>query len=335
MGRKRLSGVTVRKESNSYIDALYAVLDRAAYFHGPKYRLNGMTGMAFKFISHKRMLPASTYMYPLDADSWKAVDRLGIHNELYCGIKSNPTFPLYQKKAIERVKESIDCERPALFWEPDAIGFAVVSGYDEEDGVFFYRDKFHRDEQILLFGNVGKVGASFWMFQVIGDRVEKDIRDIYLDSMECCVDEWEINDNIAVLAKEEYGCGWKAYDYIISALEGDCFSDWGALGILNNAVISKEHAYLYFREIADEFEGMEEIVKRYGNVSLLFREMAQFFPHSFNRDTKIERGSIPILTGYLRKAREEEGQAVEALKLFLRETLYNRHIDYYDVKKFI
>lgn len=335
MGEKRLSGVSIKRESESYIDALYAVLNKANYFDGPKYRLNGMTGIAFKFISHKRMIPPSPYMYPLDTDSWKAVDRLGVYNEIYWGFKSNPTFPLYQNKAIGRIKESIDKDIPALFWEPDGTGFAVINGYNEEDEVFFYQDRHHKEDQIMLFNNVGKVGAAFWMFQVIGDRTEKDIRDIYIDSMECCVDEWEISDNIAAFAKYEFGCGRNAYDYIITALEANCFSELGALIILNKAIGSKEHTYLYFQEIKNEFEGIGEIAGQYKNVSDIFGGIGEIIPKSFNSNTKIDRNRMSSLIDYLREAKKEEEQAVQALKLFLRETLYNRHIDYYDVKKFI
>jgi hypothetical protein len=42
------------------------------------------------------------------------VDRLGIYNEIYWGFKTNPTFPLYQKKTIERVIESIEKGIPSV-----------------------------------------------------------------------------------------------------------------------------------------------------------------------------------------------------------------------------
>lgn len=335
MAGKRISGVSIQRESDSYTDALFAVLKKVNYFDGPKYMLSGMTGMTFKFISHKRMLVPSRYLYHLDTDSWRAVDRLGIYNEIYSGFKTNPTFPLYQKRAIERVKESIDRGMPAIFWEPNGILFGVINGYDEEDGVFFYQDLHHKEDQIMLFSNVGKVGATFWMFQVIGERIEKDIRDIYLDSMECCVDEWETGDNVAPFARYEYGSGRKAYDFAIAALEEDSFDETGALVILDYAIISKEQTYLYFQEIKNEFYGMEEIAERYKNVSDIFKAMRETVPSVIRRDYKIDRERLPMLISCLKEGKEEEERAAASLKYFLRETLYNRHIDFYDVKKFI
>jgi hypothetical protein len=252
MIQKRLSGVKMKREANSYTEALYTVLKKANYYNGPKYRLAGMTGITFKFISLKKLLAPSVYIYSLDTDSWKAVDRLGIYNEVYWGFKNNPTFPLYQKKTIQSVKESIDRDIPVIFWEPAGIGFAVIRGYDEEDEVFFYQDWHHEEDQILLFSNVGKVGAASWLYQIIGESIEKDMRDIYLESLECCVDEWEISDNVSLYAKNEFGCGGRAYDYTIAAFEGDDFSEIGALFILNNAIITKKQASLYFQEIKND-----------------------------------------------------------------------------------
>jgi hypothetical protein len=173
------------------------------------------------------------------------------------------------------------------------------------------------------------------MFQVIGERIEKDIRDIYLDSMECCVDEWDIGDNVSNFSKNEFGCGKRAYDYTIAGLEEGNFNELGAMSILNYAVISKEQTYLYFQEVKNEFEGMEEIAGRYKNVSDIFQGIQEIIPRIIRLDSKIDRTRIPSLINYLKEAKCEEEKAAESLKLFLRETLYNRHIDFYDVKKFI
>jgi len=96
------------KESRSYIDCLYAVLKYKGMFSLPKFMLSGMSGIAFKFVVHKRLLPSSLDMYNWVTENWKAVDTLGIYTETYEGSQLNPTFPLYRKEAIKKIKDSGD-----------------------------------------------------------------------------------------------------------------------------------------------------------------------------------------------------------------------------------
>jgi len=334
MTSKILSNIELVGDSEYYIDSLHAVLTSAGLYEGPKYLLSGMTGTGFKLISHKRIIPPSRYMYHLDIDSWKAIDRLGIYNEVFCGFKTSPTFELYQKKAIERIKESIDKGVGALFWNP-TNGFGVINGYDEEDKVFFYLDRFKKGNQILLYTNLGKIRASFWVCQVIGEKIDKDIRDIYLDSLECAVDEWENSDNVPVFSKNEYVSGRLAYDYMIKALESDNFSERGAFNTIRFAIITKEYIAKYLEEVIKEFPKLLQTSVKYHSLNEVFEKIKDIISKMYTGTKVTDRRYLPKLVDYLREGKRIEESAIGEVKVFLWELLNNRQIDSYDVKKFI
>jgi len=108
MREKILQNIHIAKESRSYIDCLYSLLSSAGMFDLPKYMLYGMTGMAFKFSIHKRMLPSSLDLYDWRWENWRAVNVLGIYNETYSGSPLDSTFHIYQKNMILKIKQSID-----------------------------------------------------------------------------------------------------------------------------------------------------------------------------------------------------------------------------------
>lgn len=331
---KVIENLKILSELESYIDSLHALLKVAGLFEGPKYLLYGMTGMAFKFVSHKNMISPSRYMYHLEIDSWKAVDRLGIYSEIYFGNKHNPTFPLYQTKAIERIKESIDKGIPAIFWDPGLSMFAVIFGYDDEDEAFFYKDRFQSDEQIILYKNLGKVDTTFWVCQVFGDKIDKDIRDIYIDSLDGAVYEWEKHDNVPEWTRNDYASGRLAYDYIINALEKNDFHERGARSILTIAVKSKESISQYLAEVIKEFPSLNKAFIAYQGLNEIYKNIDQCMINMYDNTKLINKALIPKLVNYLKEAKLVEEKGISEIKIFLKEFLYNKYINFYDVNKY-
>lgn len=331
---KILEDIDIRKESRPFTDCLYTILTNKGLFDGPKYMLSGMTAMAFVYVAHERLIPPSTEMYTLAATSWEAVDRLGIYSEIYQGMKFNPTFPLYQKKAIERTKESINKGIAALVWAPGITDFGVIYGYDDEDEAFFYKDRFNEDEQILLYNNIGKAEASFWMIQIIGNKINKDIRDIYIESLESAIDYWELI-YTPDKTRKEFGAGRKAHDFLIEALKNDDFHDRGACKIINYKIVAIEEICQYLIEVKKEFPEIENANFYYRELNKVYKQIRKIIPEIIYRNTKIDRKHMPKLIENLEEAKEIEEKAISELKCFLRELLNNRYIDIYDVKKFV
>ena len=127
MNQKILEIYNLKKGPRSYIDCLYALLTSAGLFYLPKYMLSGMTGMAFKFVIHKRLLPSSLDLYYWQEENWQAVNSLGIYNETYSDTPMNATFPLYQKNMLHKIISSIDDGKAVIGWEIERPIFCLTS----------------------------------------------------------------------------------------------------------------------------------------------------------------------------------------------------------------
>jgi len=337
MGGRILERIDVEKESRPYIDCLYSVLRASGKFNGPKYLLAGMTGFSFIFVTHKDLILASTEVYNMKATSCKALDILGYYSEAYDGLKTNATFPLYQKVAIKRIKESIDEGVATIVWSPGITDFGVIYGYDDEDEVFFYKDRFNKEQQILLYSNLGKAEANYWMCHIIGDRIEKDIRDIYIQSLEFAVDCWETVYVDEIFLGKEFASGRMAYEYLIEALKKKDFHDLGAGKIIYYNTFSKKEAFLYLKDVKEEIPEAEPAYLKYKKLHEIYQRLIKLIPPAPIRgvDFKIDRAkNMDEIIELCTEAREVEEEAVGELKKLLKETLNNRYIDIYDVKKF-
>jgi hypothetical protein len=116
----------------------------------PKFMLSGMSGMAFRFVIHKRLLPSSLDMYNWAPENWKAVDNLGIYSEVYEGTHLNTTFPLYRNEAIRKISESIDNGMPVITWGLNFSEFCLITGYDDSDGVLYYMHPGDTENNVLI-----------------------------------------------------------------------------------------------------------------------------------------------------------------------------------------
>ena len=329
-----LENINLKNElSRSYIDCLYGVLTPINYFDGSSFMLSGMTGMAFKFVAHKNLIPASTEVYSVGESSWRAVDMLGIYSEIYSGVNSSLTFPLYQENTLRRIKESIVNRKGVLTWAPGLMEFGVINGYDDEDEVLYYKDRVKQFNQVMLYKNFGKTNAAFWICQIIGDRIDKDIRDIYIDSLEVCIDEWEIPYKANPHTREEFGSGKKAYEYLINALEAQDYHKWGVCKIINYNILSKNETYFYMNKVKDEFPDLSTAANKYKVLNDIYQEIHEIVPEDYQLN-RIKNADLPQLIQYFKQALEVEGEAVGEVKEYLKEILGNRYIDILDVKKY-
>ena len=335
-GARKLEGIELAKESRAYIDCLHSVLTGAGKFSGPKYLLSGMTGFAFIFSAHKELIVASTEMYGLRTTALESLDILGYYTEVYSGLKNHPTFPLHQKKAIIRVKESIDAGMGVIIWAPGITDFGVIYGYDDGAEVFLYKDRHHKDTQVLLYRNLGRVEANFWMCQVIGENIEKDIRDIYLDSLEYAVDIWETPYIDETVHNRALASGRKAYEYLISGMKSGDFYELGAAKLIYYNTIAREEAYHYMNEVKEELPECYAAYLKYKELHDIYQRAKSILPpHPVpGQNFKLDRSMLPQLIEYCEEAWRKEEEAVGELKQLLNERLGNRYIDILDVKKF-
>jgi hypothetical protein len=309
------------------------VLTAAEIFEKPKYLLSGLTGFVFKFVAHKKLNPSSIDVYSMDNFNWQALDNLGVQSEILSGRSSNPTFILYRSSAVKKIKESIDRGIGVLVWAPKYMEFGIIYGYDDEDGVFYYMDRIDGDNQIMLYANLGKNPVPFWHCQVIGEKIEKDIRDMFLDSLESGVDDWETPYILEKSTNFEFACGKKAYDYTINAFSSNNFHQQGACRILNHSIISKRECIKYMAFMVNELPEIKPIYEKYNELADTYEKMGKIVP-PYGEYPQIKAMDIPELIRLLGVAREVEDAAIKEIKKYLGEVLNNRFIDVLGIKKF-
>ncbi|MEI0739598.1 hypothetical protein VQ056_28270 [Paenibacillus sp. JTLBN-2024] len=184
-----LRGLEMKRESKSFTDSLYAVLTGAGLFSGPKYRLSAVSGMAFIFSVHERLLPLSVTAY----GEWgtvhkRAADSLGIFTVTDAGRTRHPTFKKYQQDAVKWIKSSLDRGLGAVYWLPE---FGVIHGYDDADRIFYVQDGYSAESKIVLYDNFGINFTPFWYAQMFGGKVDIGEKDMVLEALRMALDDWE------------------------------------------------------------------------------------------------------------------------------------------------
>ncbi|XEC93825.1 hypothetical protein AB6A23_21110 [Paenibacillus tarimensis] len=257
--RKSMSGVylshiKMKRESKSYTDSLYAILTAAGLFDGPKCMLSGLSGMAFKFSVHERLLPLSVSAYgQWGVEHEPAVRNLGLFTIWDGGRTRHPTSRYYREDAVRWTKESLDRGVGAIYWIPE---FGVIHGYDDADRVFFVQDGLSADDHIILYDNFGLNFTPFWYCQVFGDRVHVPLEEIILESLRLAVHDWDTPHK--TLPDKEIASGRLAYEFLARGLESGDYDEHGALYILDSYQYSRTEIMLYLQEGRGIWEELDE-----------------------------------------------------------------------------
>ncbi|MGV3465356.1 MAG: hypothetical protein ACO1OT_08700 [Heyndrickxia sp.] len=309
MATKKMLDIQIKKQSRSYLNSLHAILTAANLFEGPIYMLSGMTGMSFKFTVLKNLPPRSVNSYGAWVnENWTAVNRIGIYNEAGADRLRHRTFPLIQKHAIQHIIESIDRGIAVLYWIPE---FGVIQGYDLEEKVLFYqkaggfyesKQMYGTNQEVLLFDNVCKNFSSIWFYQVFGEKVDKDRKEIYIDSLKSAVHDW-----ITEYKSEHAASGRKAYETIIHAMEEQDYDKRGADYILRTYRQSKLEIYQYLNVVAEEFSFLEPVVSMYKDIHEIFKKMSMKESQIkwWKEAMELENSAMRMIDEGIRDVREE------------------------------
>lgn len=303
--------VQMKRESKSFIDALYAVTTAAGLFEGPKFMLSGLSGMAFKFTVHERLLPMSVTAYgQWSTEHRRAVDNLGIFLLDDGGRTRHDSFGEYQRIAIDGVKQSLDRGLACIYWIPE---FGVIHGYDEDDRVFYVQDGWSGETQYVLYDNFGLNFTPFWDCTYIGERVKIPLEDAVLESLRLALEDWETPHK--TLPDVSLGSGRLAYSFLILALKQGGFDSYGAVYILESYQTSRIEISAYLREVQAVLPGLKEVRR-------LYDELAEELDGPLAAAIREEHGSkrlnqeqLPLLCAALEIALELEEQAMGRVKI--------------------
>ncbi|WP_268623497.1 hypothetical protein [Paenibacillus alvei] len=299
-------------EHRSYVDATHAVLTGAGLYEGSKYMLGGMTGLLSKFIIHKEMSSSSVSAYGnWGEEHGNALHRIGIASKQCAGHTRHHTFTLAQQESIRHIRHSIDRGIGVVFWKPS---FAVITGYDDEDEVFFYLDGYSKEEQVLLYRNLGIIDnpTPFWYFQTIIGAVDIPHQHIYRESLITAVTDWDTPHR--TLPDRDFAAGWKAYDYLITALSNHHYDPQGGAYVIRSYAGIKHDMMKYLASIQEEVGISAEIVQLYQLVVEAFQVMTATIQRPSSNEMCIQADRVPQLIEQASLAMELERKAIEMLR---------------------
>ncbi|MDF2649216.1 MAG: hypothetical protein K0Q73_5021 [Paenibacillus sp.] len=249
-----LEHIRMKRESKSFTDSLYAVLTAAGLFEGPKYMLSGLSGMAFKFTVHERLLSMSVSAYGQWGHEHKpAIDNLGIFTESDGGRTRHPTFRHYQREAVDWVKSSLDRGIAAIYWIPE---FGVIHGYDDEDQVFFVQDGYSAHSRVVMYDNFGLNITPFWCCQLFGEKVDVPRQSMILEALRLAIQDWDTP--YKTLPNKDIASGKLAYTFLIQGLKSGDYDETGAVYILDSYNYSRTEILNFLQDSCGAWPELNE-----------------------------------------------------------------------------
>lgn len=305
--------IAMKRESKSFTDSLHAVLTAAGRFDGSKPMLSGLSGMAFKFTVHEKLLPMSVSAYgQWGVEHKPAVDNLGVLTVTDGGRTRHPTFRHYQQEAVEWIKSSLDRGIGAIYWIPE---FGVIDGYDDEDRIFYIRDGRRPESQIVLYDNFGLNVTDFWYCQLFGDKVDVPLEARVLESMRLAVQDWETP--YKTLPDTRIASGKLAYSFLLRGLAQGDFDEGGAVYILSSYYVSRCEIAEYLGGIQGIWPELDEAYARYATLRETISVIAGCMTEQ-GGGKRVNRADIPLLVDRLQEAERLEDEAMELFRIVSR-----------------
>ncbi|MBD3917571.1 hypothetical protein H8B09_02295 [Paenibacillus sp. PR3] len=317
-----LQGIQMKAESRPYLDAMHAVLTHAGWTTLFKPMLAGMTVNGFRMAVHRRLTAESVTAYNWHAEHFLAADFIGILVSSKAEFTFRRTFPLYRKEALADICASIDRGVAAICWHNGQ--FVAIVGYEQVDngscsGRLYYVDG--RSDEVQSFDymdfGIGEDRANpspHWYYQIFEGYIPMDEAAVMKESFLQAIFKWEMHDG--TLPVTDYACGEAVYDAIVHALSSGDYDRVGASETFKCMAAAKQDLAVYMAEAERRWPAAGEAAKHYVRVAELFGSVAA-----------VGVDQVDELCGFFREAKQAETQAVEALRLLVRETLDNRFHD--------
>lgn len=309
-----LPDLTMNADSESYIDAMHAVLSHRGWTSYSKSMLAGMTSTAFRFTVNRRLTAEGPTAYNWIAENFLAADFIGVAASSGAGFNTDATFPLYREAALHHIKKSINNGVGAVIWKDQ---FLIVAGYDEGQQMLLLSNGKEEKLECLPYESFGRNTSPYWYYQIYENRIPLDHMEVCRESLMQAIYRWETHDPL--LPVEEYACGRSAYEAIARALQSGDYDAEGWRSCVQSYAASKRHIYNYFSVLETYWAELRAAADQYKRVSEAFDEVERL---SYS-GLKLSGQLIPLL----HKACQAEEQAIEIIKSFMRETIDIRSRD--------
>ncbi|GMK38658.1 hypothetical protein PCCS19_17120 [Paenibacillus sp. CCS19] len=318
----KIKGFQMQAESRPYLDAMHAVLTHAGWTTLSKPMLAGMTVNGFRMAVHRRLTAESVTAYNWHAEHFLAADFIGILVSSNAEFTFKRTFPLYRKQAIADIRASIDRGVAAICWHNGQ--FVAIVGYEKDEagsgtGKLIYADG--RSDALNSFDDMDfGIGedrdnpSPYWYYQIFEGCIPMDEAAVIKESFLQAIFKWEMHDG--TLPESDYACGEAVYDAMVDALRSGEYDRTGARVTFQCLSVAKRDIALYMAEVERRWPAAAEAAAHYKRVAELFELVETIGVHQ-----------AAELCERIREAKQAETQAIEALRLLVRETIDNRFHD--------
>jgi hypothetical protein len=308
-----LHDLKMKVESESYIDAMYAVLKHKGWISCPKAMLAGMTSAAFRFTVNRRLSAEAPTAYNWVAENFLAADFIGIGSSQNAGFSFDATFPFYREEALLQIKKAIDSGIGAVIWKDQ---FVLAAGYDDEQQTLILSSGRDDEVEYLPYDSFGLNKSPYWYYQVFENRIRLDHMEICRESLMQAIYRWETHDPL--LPETEYACGRSAYEAIAAALRSGDYDREGWRVTVRSYAASKRDIRSYFSVLETYWPKLGTASEQYAHAAEAFEEAERLVD-----DDSLPELCIPLLL----QACQAEEKAIEAIKVFMRETIDIRRGD--------
>ncbi|HEX3046253.1 MAG TPA: hypothetical protein VHY08_15965 [Bacillota bacterium] len=320
MAKKVLENINTGCTWTSYIAAVDGVLRHMGWWRQDTPILMGQTGIGFHFIIHQNVCPSGPTVYDWINVHLQALDRLGIHTDVYQAFNDGKldTFPQIRNTAVQKIKESIDRGIAVVIWTPTPIlEFGIIYGYNDADEVFFVKDYGGADPDPLRYCNLGQSEVPILFYQIFLDQVAYDPEKSYRSSLEYGVGEWTKESHI----NPAYATGRKGYDNLIRSLEQGDFNEFGLaynLAVYHDAK-QKLANYLEYLSTASQklpSPNLKQAAGLFQQVAAKYARMVELVPFSGANGVggRVDRQIIPEILQLTKEAKQLEESAMHVIE---------------------
>lgn len=274
---KRIENVTLEPTWTSYIAALGGVLKSCGYYKDNIDSLMGDTGMAWHFIVHNKTCASSVTVYDWCNTHRDMHNRIGIESKIVCvmDFAGNIDSDNIQKQSIKEIKESIDRGFCVLTWAPSPIlEFGIITGYDDEDEIFYISNVTGSETDPLLFKNLGLSNVPILYYEILIGK--KDIKTNLKSSLDFAAKQWKSEYHVSA----DYKTGNLGYKTLTNSLNKRTYDLNGLSYIIAVYQNSKKSIVKFLEERITSAEG-SKVVENYQKVEAKFSEVKDIIPFPF------------------------------------------------------
>jgi len=297
-----------------YIAAAAGALRAAGMWSDETWMLLGLTGLGFHLVVDPGTCPSSPTAYDWTAAHTDAMQRIGVSSRCVECFEASG-YEAARDEAVAMIKASLDRGAPAVIRTFDYAEFAIVTGYDDADGVFFVVD-ITGDADPILFANLGRPHGSPFLFAQVFDVQEPfDLHEAAVASLRYAVACWR-GDGFPASPIYHYRLGAEGYRALIDAVESATTDPLGLRYILRILADARAGIARYSARLA-ELDVVPALADLYAGVAAATGRAAELLPAEPPFERPLDAGVAPEAAAALREASEVEERAVHEIERVL------------------